>query len=297
LLSIANYNGGWDQNEGPPDRTPQSYFNVLNRVSQGTIPVAERFAQDAADMAEEQNRELRIGTYEAGPGYALNGLNGARVTPEQVRAQEEVMKSQAGGVATLDSFLAERRAGFSQQNFFTFGEGIYWKSHAHWHEGDTPYPSWHLLTLMTQFGEGAMLDVRTQSVPVEALNAIGRRLIQVDAAPQIAVYAAKSERRLTIFAISRRVPGYPDPEDVGCTPVRIDLPIRNAAKVTLHKTSGRFDDHSADGRPLKIATVSLPPDQITKGWLDVGRTTNRSDCGLPAASAYIYTFDDPFYMR
>lgn len=296
LLSIANYNGGWDQDEGPPDRTPQSYFNVLNQVSQSTIPVAEGLSQDAADIAEEQDRQLMFGTYEAGPGYALNGLNGARVTPEQARAQEEVMKSQAGGVATLDSFLAERRAGFTHQNFFTFGEGTYWKSHAHWHEGGTPYLPWHLLSLMTRFGQGDMLDVHTQSVPVEALEPMRRR-IHVDAAPQIAVYAIKSERRLTVFAISRRVPGYPDPEDTGCTPLRITLPIRTAIRITLHKTLGLFADHGADGTLLRIATVPLPTDRIAQGWLDVGRTKDGSRCGLPAASAYIYSFDDPVYLN
>ena len=149
---------------------------------------------------------------------------------------------------------------------------------------------------MTRFGQGDMLDVHTHSVPTEELQAVHRR-IQVTGAPQVAVYANKSDRHLTDFIISRRVPGYPDPEDAGCTPVRIELPIRTATEVTLHKTSGRCDDHSADGRPLKMTTMSLLPDEIAKGWLDVGRTTGLSDCGLPAASAYIYVFSDPVYVH
>ncbi|MEO0361745.1 MAG: hypothetical protein AAF322_11580, partial [Pseudomonadota bacterium] len=33
-LTFAAYNGGWDEGEGPPRRTPASYFSVLNQVSQ-----------------------------------------------------------------------------------------------------------------------------------------------------------------------------------------------------------------------------------------------------------------------
>jgi hypothetical protein len=56
----------------------------------------------------------------AGPGYNLNGLNGASMNASQVEAETEVMKSQAGGTSTLDAFLARAYYGFQVQNFFTF---------------------------------------------------------------------------------------------------------------------------------------------------------------------------------
>ncbi len=39
-MTIGGYNGGWDENEGPPGLGKESYFNVLNQVSQVAIPRA-----------------------------------------------------------------------------------------------------------------------------------------------------------------------------------------------------------------------------------------------------------------
>ena len=60
----------------------------------------------------------------------MNGLNNARVSEAEHRAQEQVMKSLAAGTATLDAFLARAYLGFELQNFFTFGRGELWTSHA-----------------------------------------------------------------------------------------------------------------------------------------------------------------------
>ncbi len=129
-MTVAGYNGGWDEGEGPPALNAASMFNVLTQVSQSAIPNAEMHAKEVADLNRKRVIPLRMGTYEAGPGYALNGLNNVRVTPEQAREQEQVMKSLAAGTATLDSFLARAYLGFGVQNFFTFTEGEYWSSHA-----------------------------------------------------------------------------------------------------------------------------------------------------------------------
>ena len=290
VMAIAAYNGGWDEGEGPPRRTKASYFNVLNQVSQSTIPSARQNMEFARKISAEQGRDLVVGTYEAGPGYALDGLNRAKVTDEQAREQEAVMKSRAAGVATLDSFLAQRAAGFGLQNFFTFGEGDLWKSHAPWHEGGAAYPSWTLLSLMNRFAAGEMLEVETKAVPTHDLKKMQRRK-PMDDAPQIAVYAFRTENRMTVFVISRRVPGYPDPESASCTPVTIILPELSTTSVMLHYTGGAYDDHGVDGHPPPIQTVEIPADAIASGSLEINARTGAEECGLPAASAYIYTIE------
>lgn len=290
LMTIAAYNGGWDEGEGPPRRTKASYFNVLNQVSQSTIPNARDNMDYAEEISADQDRDLIVGTYEAGPGYALDGLNGAEVTDEQAREQEEVMKSRAAGVATLDSFLAQRVLGFGLQNFFLFGEGNLWKSHAPWYKGGEPYPSWTLLSLMNRFGTGEMLEVETKSVPRRYLRGMQRRK-SVDDAPQFAVYASRTEDQVTVFAISRRVPGYPERDKNYCTPVTIELPDLTTASVTLHRTGGAYDDHGVDGNPPPIETVDIPADEIASGMLEIDAGTGGETCGLPAASAYVYIIE------
>ena len=133
---------------------------------------------------------LHVGTYEAGPGYALNGLNNEKVTDQQARDQEAVMKSLAAGTATLDGFLARAYQGFTIQNFFTFDAGNYWRSHAKWYLGGQPYPSWKTLSLFNQYATGDMLATQTLNVPGIDLKAIDRR-VAVKNAPQVAVYATR----------------------------------------------------------------------------------------------------------
>jgi hypothetical protein len=288
LLSVAGYNGGWDEGEGPPALTKPSYFNVLNQVSQTIIPLSQRYAEEARRIGEARGRPLAIGTYEAGPGYAMSGLGGREVTPEQARAQEEVMKSLSAGVATLDSFLAQRRSGYSVQNFFIFGEGERWNSHAPWHQGGQAFPQWSLLGLLT--GTGPMLDVKAIEAPLETLKA-SRWRIAVKDAPQIAVYATRDAAdRLSVFVISRRVPGYPKAKDDGCTPVEITLPIRGATGLTLARATGPYDAHNVDSEQVKIETLALAPPGDA-GVLRIDAATGGAACGMPPASAFKYTFE------
>ena len=125
----------------------------------------------AHNLNGKSGRKLQLGTYEAGPGYALDGLNNAHVTEEQGRAQEQVMKSLAAGTATLDSFLARAYQGFTLQNFFAYGRGMLWTSHAKWYHGGQAYPSWKLLALFNNQAAGDMLRTETMSVPTTNLNA------------------------------------------------------------------------------------------------------------------------------
>jgi hypothetical protein len=311
MLSIAAYNGGWDEDEGPAGRTPGSFFNLLNQVSQSAIPAGARNADQAAALSRAWAAPLMPGVYEAGPGYVMNGLGGAKMSDEEARAQEEAMKSRAAGAATLDSFLARRLQGYGPQMFFTFNEGERWSSHALWHAGGAPYPAWTLLELMNRELGGEMLGVDTVSVPRADLTAVRKR-DGVQDAPLIGLYAirgvgAKSGTaaeaagasgaggdRLSLVAISRRAPGHPDPQDAGCTPLRITLAdgmARGVTRLTLRRTGGAYDDHGADGAPPPLETLTLDPAILAGGVLESGAAAGTPDCGLPPGSAYVWTLE------
>ncbi len=289
FMTVAAYNGGWDENEGPPTRSKASYFNVLNQVSQASIPNARRHAGEIDDLARSRGRAILSGTYEAGPGYALNGLNKARVTKEEAAVQEEVMKSQAAGVATLDSFLAQAAEGYALQNFFTFSEGLRWSSHATWDKGGQAYPQWQLIALLNREGLGDMLAVETRAAPTADLTE-SRLRMAVRRAPQVAAYATRRGDRVNLFVISRRVPGYPDPQDDGCTPTEVELPFRSARSVTLHRMDGAHDATNVRRVETRVERLGIkPPADLPLFALNAA--TGAADCGLPPASAFLYVFE------
>jgi hypothetical protein len=289
FMTVAAYNGGWDENEGPPTQSKASYFNVLNQVSQASIPNARKHAAEIRRLAEARGRPIRTGTYEAGPGYALNGLNRAKVTKDQAAVQEDVMKSQAAGVATLDSFLAQAAEGYELQNFFTFSEGGYWSSHAIWNKGGQAYPQWQLIALLNREGLGDMLQVDLRAAPTADLGKSKRR-IAVRNAPLVSAYATRRGDRVNLFVISRRVPGYPDPQQDGCTPTEIELPFRTASSLTLHRMDGAYDATNVRREETRVERLGIaPPADLSRFALDA--SVGAADCGLPAASAFLYVFE------
>ncbi len=290
FMLIAAYNGGWDEGEGPPRVNPASFFNVLNQTNQTAIPRARKHLQEAIDW-RKAGKKARLGTYEAGPGYALNGLNNARVTKEQAREQELVMKSKVAGTATLDSFLARAYHDFDLQNFFTFGEGTHWKSHAKWYRGGRAYPCFLSLALFNREGTGDMLSTRTLSVAT-VNTAKFRRREAVSGAPLAAVYATRNGRRVNVFCISRRFPGYPQKDDDGFTPFTVQLPFTGAEKITLHRMSGAPTDHNIDGERVKLETTVIPPDAVRKGKLVINEKTGGDGRGLPPAETFLYVFEN-----
>jgi hypothetical protein len=290
LMTVATYNGGWDENEGPPTRSKPSFFNVLNQVSQASEPNARRHEREARALSKGRAIPLAVGTYEAGPGYAMNGLNGAKVTDDQAYVQELVMKSQAAGVATLDSFLTQAREGYALQTFFSFGAGERWSSHAEWHQGDHGFPAWKLIALLNREGLGDMLKVDLVSAPRADLKPFRRSRIEVDDAPLAAAYATRRGDRVNLFVISRRIPGYPDAAKDGCTPTVIDLPFKHAARVTLHRMAGPYDANNVESDDVRIETLDIaPPADVSRFAL--GAAVGAAECGLPPASAFLYVFE------
>lgn len=289
FLTIAAYNGGWDQAEDSPRPDAKGLFNTLADVNQSAIPTADLYARELRRLRAGGSTGLRLGTYEAGPGYVLNGLNGARVTEDQARAQEQVMKSLAAGTATLDAFLARAYRGFTVQNFFTFGSGDLWRSHAKWYRGGQAYPSWKLLALFNREAGGDMLRTETLSTPSTELRPFSRRQA-VRNAPLAAVYATRKAGRYGIFVISRKVPGYPVSGDDGYTPVDIELPFSAAQSVTLYRMTGAPQANNLLRDEVKIEKVEVP--SLKRGRrFSLNSETGADERGLPPASTFLYVFD------
>ncbi len=70
-MTIAAYNGGWDEGEGPVDRSDEALQRILMHAPQVGDPRAKEFVATKASTGGS----YELGVYEAGPGYALSGLN------------------------------------------------------------------------------------------------------------------------------------------------------------------------------------------------------------------------------
>lgn len=257
ILTTGAYINGWETTDRLPSATPAGFSRLLTHVLQGAIPYANehRAAVEATPRAD--GRALLLGTYEAGPGYQLNGLNGVRVGPEDVAEQERVMKSLASGVATLDAFLARAARGYQVQNFYGYGTGEYWRSHALDHNGAHAYPAWQLLELYNRRLTGDFLEVLTHDAPRISLGAENHRKPVTDG-PLIGVYATRDQDRLALVVISRRVPGYPEAGDDGVTRVEIALPPITAARLTGISMTGRYDATNITAEEVRPVETVLP---------------------------------------
>jgi hypothetical protein len=289
LMGIAAYNGGWDSGEGPVRLTPESFFHVLTEVSHAAIPSADRHAAEVQALRAQGHAQLRVGAYEAGPGYALDGLNGAHVTAQQKHEQEQVMKSLAAGTATLDAFLARAERGFTPQMFFMYAPGTFWSSHAPWFHGGHAYPSWAALSLFNREARGEMLRVEPLSLPTQDLKKFESRPA-VKAAPMVAAYATRRGSRVHVIVLSRKFPGYPARDSDGFTPMTLELPFSAARSVTLHKLSGDPRAHNVTSEEVKVQTQSIPVTAFSSTFV-LNEKTGADARGLPPASTFLYVFE------
>lgn len=289
-ITVAAYNGGWDEGEGPPKTDPASYFNVLAQVNQVAIPRA----RDYLSLREElrgQGRDVRTGTYEAGPGYVLNGLNKASVSKEDAEQQEQVMKSKLAGTATIDSFLARAYYGFDLQNFFTYSEGRYWTSYAKQYRGGQPHACFLPLEMFNRYATGDMLKTVTISVPTVDTPKLKRREA-VENQPLAAVYATRKEDRVSVFCISRRIPDYPKKGDSGDTRFELQLPFTKAKSITLYRMSGSATDTNIDEEKVKIEKVPVALTALgSDGKFVIDGATGGTAKGLPPSETFLYVFD------
>lgn len=287
---IGAYNGGWDEGKGPPGRTPSSFSEVLAHTGKVAIPMAQRHVLGLEAISTRRAANPLSGTYEAGPGYALDGLNKSKVTPLQAQEQERVMKSLAAGSATLDAFLARLGLGMTLQNFFTFGEGPYWKSHASWHRGGHAYPAWELLTFYNRVLAGSdMVAVQDPSTASnDATNKWGLRsksLLTSD----IAAYAFQRADQLAVVLISRKIPNFPEPGDTGFRPVNLTLPFRSAETLEIIEMQGQYDSHNVERPNVQLVKKTLSAKHLGS-VVDISKLPGVDKQGLAPASTMLLVF-------
>jgi hypothetical protein len=279
-VGIAAYVGGWDEGEGVVTRSPFSYATVLANPVQVGAPVTARHKAELARLAGEGLPVPSLITYEGGPGYVLDGLNRRTVSPEETLVQEQVMKSQAAGTATLDTVLTRALGGTLSQNFFGYGRGSHWKSHAMLWAGGHAYPSWEWLEVFNHHLRGELLQVDTLNAPTVDLPAQARREALPDA-PLIAVHAMRNGDRLSVVAVSRQVPGATGVRGDGSAEVTIDLPIQGAAMLTEWSMTGDYDTH--DVGEDRVRPVSRR--------IELSQGQTRLRVSLPAGVIRAYVLD------
>jgi len=279
LMTQALYIGGWDSGEGPVQPTSEGYFSVMANAEQVAAPLMTKSAEDARRLSRQRAEPLGIGSYESGPGYALDGLNGKKIDPERETLQHEVMKGAAAGAAVLDQFLSAARAGAQVQNFFTFGRGEMWTSHAPWYRGGQAWPSWQWLSVFNRVGTGDMLGVETLEVPRRDIPKMRRREA-LKAAPLVAVYATRQGDRVTVFVINRSVPGLPGGGD-GTVDVSVALPFGPARAVTRYAIAAPYTANNLEGPAAMVEGRAMTPP--AGGDLEIP--------AMPPASAQAYVFE------
>jgi hypothetical protein len=302
FITIAAYNGGWEAGAGVPIvGDSQSYRNTLTYTEQG--------AGLAIDVLKAAADGIPIGSYEAGPGYVLNGLNGDVVNAFQDQSQERVMKSKVGGVATIDVFLRSAQEGMVIQNYFTFSEGYRWTSHAHDYRGGGTFPAWQFVELFNEHCTGLnMLGTTPTYTPQTDLPAVMNGQTEVypakDDAEDVAFYVFRGGNKLCLWAVSRKLPysSLPvddplyDAGDNGVTSAYIRLPINNATSVKRYRMNGNYNQHNVNPNAFLIyqnlsydgGTIAFTPGTVSAGDVSAQVTGSLVTGATSGATAQIY---------
>ena len=278
LMTVAGYNGGWERGIIGDD-SPDGFMGavLLNSLTLNTE--AEALTRTQAALRESGVADFELGTYEAGPGYNINGLNGVSFTLEDAEAESRVMKSPAGGVATLDTFLYRARLGWTEQNFFTYGRNRwYWVSHAPQFRGGWAYPAWSALTMFNHYATGRFLLVNTVSVPTVDFS--GNSEI-----PQITAYATSAGGTYNLFLLSKKLDYHPFPDDAGYTEVSVALPFYAAEEMQVVLLTSPWGAMAS-----ALDNDTAPLQSYTLQGADMPPLSPMLTLSLPPGSVYLYRF-------
>jgi len=292
-MTVAGYNGGWDEGEPPATATDETFFKTLAFTPQAGAPRVLELTATRDAQATNALADYILGTYEAGPGYNLDGLNGVSMTPEQVEAESQVMKSLAGGAATLDSFLARAYHGYDLQNFFTYSRNRnYWVSHADFKSGGQAYPCWMSLALYNLHGAGDHLRINGITSPTWDLPQTAMRSA-LDDAPMTAVYATRNADRYTVFVLSRKLDEYPVSGDAGYTPVTVNLPftLGSNGAITVYRMIGDPRSNNLDSASVVVEQASVPTNQFNQAFA-LNAARGAEDAGVGPGNVYVYVFEN-----
>lgn len=154
----ADYNGGWDEGQGVVQQTGVWYQSTAAVLSDGvkigryqdfatfkTNAIATALSEYGVTLTAD---DLEFHNYEAGPGYAINGLNGDMVTDTSALQQIPIKRSRVSGTATVDTFLRHAVEGGKSNNFFTVSRGKGFESVLHPKYSTEMMPSHQLVKIL-----------------------------------------------------------------------------------------------------------------------------------------------------
>ena len=169
-VGIANYSGGWDLGSKLVTESTESY-QALSGVGPVRIEPSVRDFRDRVKAATEAlsadytfGVDVRLTCYESGPGYQLNGLNGAVLRLDDIITQEVVGRSIASATGSLDTVCIQAAYEFFASNFFVLGPGRYWRTHATEGNGGATYPPYQVYRVMEKVAPATPLN-RVSVVP------------------------------------------------------------------------------------------------------------------------------------
>lgn len=234
------------------------------------------------DHFAQQGHDYDLGAYEGGPsGFAIPG----RDTPQTKETNEHYGKSLAMAVAAFDGWMRSYQYGWTDQCYFSYGQGMYWNSHTWFSAGFRPAPGWLAMTLRNRYAGGDLMQVEENDVPTLQRGK--------DTLPLVGGYALRDGNRWAVFTVSRKLDGQHDGQDFGdgTTPVTLRLPFASAQKITLHALTGDPRQTNREAMNLQLQSRDIPTSALRDGVLTINEVTGGKSGGLPPGSILLYVFE------
>ena len=265
-LSHANYVGPkWETGDARGDSLDDAGFQQCLVSFWTSVRGQELRMSEARAALAERGADYRTTAYEGGPGgYALPG----RASPRQVEINEHYGKSLAQAVGALDTWLGSYLLGWSDQCFFSYGQGSHWNSHGIFADGFRPSVGWLAMTLRNRYARGEMVEVISSGVPTMKRGS--------EAIPLVGAYAMRDGRRWSVFLLSRTLDG--------SVPVTVRLPFDRVKSITLHTLAGDPRDTHLEASRIELQTRELAASVADGGTLTV-------EGGLPPGCIYLYVIE------
>ncbi|NUP98872.1 MAG: hypothetical protein HUU35_03335, partial [Armatimonadetes bacterium] len=285
VLGHANYVGPkWETGEySARNYDDHGVQECLLSFLAGPRAGQQRMGQ-AREALAKTGLDYDIAAYEGGPGgFALPG----RADPAQVEVNEKYGKSLAQAVGAFDGWLQSYEFGWTEQCFFSYGQGNHWNSHTPLWNGFRPTPAWLAAGLRNRQAGGDLMRVVTNTTPTIAR--------QAQEYPLVGAYAFRDGARWTVFVVSRKLDGQHDGVDFGdgTTPVTLRLPFTTARAVTLHKLAADPRLTNREALNVKLERLDLPASSLRDGTLRIDATTGGLPTGLPPGAIYAYVLETP----
>ena len=226
----SGYIGGYDGESIVGAKDDELFQANLFYSAQVMEPKLEELDEIRRIFRETHGRDLEMLKYEAGPGYAIPNPN-----RPFIEEAEQVGKSLALGIATLDNFLFVM-ANNGNANYFTVKVGPNWASHNMQFD---PQPTWLALGLRNRYCPGSLLEVEpvaVGTVDLPARRSVGlgnngqpsdKTLEGRSGVPVTQLYAFRDAQRYSFIALNR---SFTEPRRI-----RLELPYAPSSGGTVYR--------------------------------------------------------------